>query len=129
MPQNVCPHSIDKHGKALPGNTAEDVRKYTRQDYERMERLNRGDWCYIGISAEAEIGIPQGKPHPVTGQSYLTQRLHSGGLWGIESDSDEKYIADEEKNQLAELKDVLLGFGFSRRAIASAFKNVERKDA
>jgi hypothetical protein len=106
----------------------EAMRKNARQDYERMEKLNRGDFCFIGIRAEAKLGIPQGKPQPQTGQSYLLQNLSSGGLWGIESDSDTSYIESEEKNQLDELRDVLLGFGFSRRAIATAFKNVERKD-
>src|SRR5438876_926107 len=46
---------VDEQGKALPENTPEEVRKYVRQDYERMESLNRGDWFYIGIRAEAEV--------------------------------------------------------------------------
>jgi hypothetical protein len=93
-----------------------------------MESLNRGSWCFIGIRAEAEIGIPQGS-HPKTGQSYLCQELTSGGLWGIESDSDHAHIEEEEKGQLSELREVLAGFGFSSRAISVAFRNVERKES
>src|ERR1019366_7105759 len=40
------------------GEPAEDIRKYVRQDYNRMEQLNAGDWCFIGIRADAEIGVP-----------------------------------------------------------------------
>jgi len=110
---------VDKNGHALPENTPEEVRKYVRQDYERMEAGNRGDWCMLGVAAEAEVWNPV---------SQVVQRIHSGGLWGIESDSGD-YIAEEEKNQLAELKSELLAYGFSKRAIATAFKDVKHKDA
>lgn len=119
---------VDKDGNPSDGLTPEDVRKYTRQDYERMERLNRGDWSYMGILAEAEIGIPQVTRGTKAQPSYLLQSLHSGGLWGVESDSG-TYIEETETDQLAELREVLLGFGFSRRAISKAFTNVEHKDA
>jgi len=115
---------VTKDGRPADGLTAEDVRKYTRQDYKRMERMNRGDWCYLGISATAQIGIPQGSQP----RSFLLQSLTSSGLCGVESDSG-NYIQEIEKDQLAELRDVLLGFGFSRRAISKAFTNVEHKDA
>ena len=115
--------------KNYKGLEEAEIRKYCLQDYERMESLNRGDFCFIGIMAEAKIGIPQGLPQTKTGQSYLLQTLTSGGLYGIESDSDKEYVASEEKNQLDELKDVLMGMGFSQRAISTAFKNVEHKDA
>jgi hypothetical protein len=113
---------VDKNGKPTDGLTPEEVRKYTRQDYERLERLNSGDWCFIGIAAEAQIGIPQNG-------SYLCQTLHSGGLYGIESDSERSHIESEEKNQLADLRDVLKSFGFSSRAISQAFKSIERKES
>jgi len=44
------------------GESPEDIRKYIRQDYERMERLHRGGWCYLGIRAEAEILLPLEMP-------------------------------------------------------------------
>lgn len=112
---------VDKHGNALPENTPDEVRKYVQQDYERMESLNNGSWCFVGVRAEAKIGIPQG-------ESYLIQELTSGGLFGIESDSEDSYIKGEEQNQLAELRDVLKQFGFSSRAISKAFQTIEHKD-
>lgn len=103
------------------GESPEDIRKYVRQDYERMERLNAGDWYFVGIRAEAEYSLEAG----MHGER-LMQRLHSGGLWGIESDSGKDYFESIEKEELAELANQLHAIGFSRRAIASAFQNVGR---
>ena len=109
---------VDKSGKLLPDNTAEEVRKYVRQDYARMQAANRGDWCYMGVRAEAQVQL----------DGDLRQTVISGGLWGIESDSDESYFADVEREELAVLRSQLQAIGFSRRAIAAAFKTVERKE-
>lgn len=109
---------VDKHGNPT-GNLPEDeVRKYTRQDYERMESLQRGNWSFIGIRAEATVQL--------TGD--LTQHLSSGGLWGIESDSDKSYFSEVEQEQLAELREELHAAGFSKRAISAAFRDVAHKD-
>ncbi len=98
-------------------DTPEDIRKYVRQDYDRMESLNRGDWCFIGVSADAEI---------VLGDTCQT--ITSGGLWGIESDSGSDYFAETEQEQLAELREQLHAIGFSKRAISAAFKTVEHSE-
>jgi hypothetical protein len=116
---------VDKNGKAT--DTPENVRKCTRQDYERMERLNKGDWCYIGIRVEAEIGIAQNCAKNAKSDSgvYIVQHIASGGLWGIESDSERSYLDEVQAEELSALKSELLALGFSRRAIATAFKSVE----
>ncbi len=102
----------------------EEIRKYCRQDYERAEALNRGEWAYIGIRAEAEIVLGKAT---VSFSPYLAQTIQSGGLWGIESDSGDylKEIATEELNSL---KDELRAIGFSARAISTAFKTIEHKE-
>ncbi len=99
------------------GESPADIRKYVRQDYERMERLQRGDWCYVGIRAEAEILLP-------SGDASIVQEITSGGLWGVESDSDKTYLADIDTEQLSELREQLRAVGFSTRAISTAFKDV-----
>jgi hypothetical protein len=100
------------------GETPEQVRQYVCRDYERMERLNRGDWCYIGIRAEAEILVPS---------AGIVQEITSGGLWGIESDSDESYFAEVEAEELADLRRHLAGIGFNKRAIGVAVKNARHE--
>jgi len=99
------------------GDTEENIRKYCRQDYKRMESFNRGDWYYLGIRADARVTVLHGRIQAIT----------SGFLWGIESDSDREYLESVEKEELADLKLQLKALGFSTRAISTAFKNIERK--
>lgn len=73
--------------------------------YQRSERLNAGDWCYMGCYAEAEVSYPTG------GGNRRLETLRSGGLWGIESDSDAKYAGEVEGQELADLKGHLSQFG------------------
>ena len=114
---------VDKAGKPVSGNTPEEVRKYTLQDYNRMESLNSQQWCFLGILAEAKVGTSEQQG------CVLCQTLTSGGLWGIESDSDKAYLQSVESEQLDELRDVLKSFGFSSRAISKAFQDVKHEDA
>jgi hypothetical protein len=72
------------------------------QDYQRMEAYNNGEWYMAGIRAVAEVTCPVGN-----GNSRI-ERLSSGGLWGIESDSD---MGDIEQEQLDDLREHLEHFG------------------
>ena len=92
-----------------------------------MERLNRGDWCYLGIRAEAEIIGNEQKDGPNKWHGVV-QTISSGGLWGIESDSDRSYLEEVQEEELSNLKTELRALGFSKRAISTAFKNVEEKE-
>lgn len=103
------------------GETPEKIREYVLRDYERMERLQHGDWCYIGIQAEAEVLIP-------SGSHSIIQEITSGGLWGVESDSDKDYLAEIETEELSELREQLRALGFSARAISTAVKNAVTKN-
>ena len=120
---------ITKDDKPADGLTDEEVRKYVKSDYERLESLNRGDWCFIGIRAEAEIRcvyMTEGRG----GRDYFqTQKITSGGVFGFESDMSQTDFEEVESEQLADLKDQLAAIGFSKRAIATAFKTVEHKEA
>jgi len=112
------------------GESPEDIRKYVRQDYERMESLNAGHWCFIGIRAEAEItpNVIHADNTPYARSHGVIQKITSGGLWGVESDSDKAYLADIEKEELSSLREELRSLGFSSRAISTAFKNMERTE-
>jgi hypothetical protein len=82
-----------------------------------MERLQRGDWAYIGVRADAEIIV-----------DGVTQDISSGGLWGVESDSDRAYLAEIDGEQLSELRAQLRALGFGTRAISTAFRNSEHAE-
>lgn len=73
--------------------------KYLKQDKDRLEAYNRDEWYMMGIVAEAEVSYPM----DAQGNRRI-ERFSSGGLWGIDSDSDEKYIKEVEEEQLDDLK-------------------------
>jgi hypothetical protein len=99
------------------GESIDDIVKYTKQDYARMQAYNNQDWCYIGIRAESKIVV----------DGHI-QTITSSGLWGIESDSDRDYLESIESEELADLRTQLYALGFSKRAIATACKQIEHKD-
>jgi hypothetical protein len=92
---------------------------YVREDYKRCESLNRGDWCYYGISASAEVQLSEHGP---------IQTIRSMGLWGIESDSDESYFGEVEAEELSALRSELEAAGFTPEQINEAFETIERDD-
>jgi hypothetical protein len=110
---------VRKDGTLSDGLTPDEVRKYVRQDYDRMEGLNNQQWSYVGIRAEAQVQLtPEG---PI-------QEISSGGLWGIESDSERSYFAEVEQEELSELRKQLEALGFSKRAVTAAFRDIEHED-
>lgn len=109
---------VQKGDKLVEGLTEEDVRQYVQQDYERMESLHRGNWAYIGLRAVAKVQL--------TGD--LTQEFSSGGLYGIESDSDKDYIQEVEQEELFQLRKELVAVGFKPASISNAFKNLDRRE-
>jgi hypothetical protein len=90
------------------------MRKNARQDFERMESLNRGQWEYIGVVADAEIVV-----------DHTVQNIKSGGLWGVESDSGD-YLKEIANEQLSELREQLHALGFGKRAISKAMAGVRQ---
>ncbi len=94
----------------------DELKKYAEQDYARMEEYNRGTWCAEGVRAMAKVQLG----------STLIQTLESGGLWGIESDSDKGYFQEVEDEQLEELRFELQACGFTPNEINAAFAEVKR---
>lgn len=84
-----------------------DSAKYQAQDRARLEAYNNGEWVMKGVRAECEYLIPVNSVPP----SYIIQTLTSGGLWGIESDSDEEYFKSVEQEELDQLKDYCTTLG------------------
>lgn len=89
--------------------------EYAEQEYQRMEAYHRGSWCCIGIRAEAVIQTSDG----------VCNSISSGGLWGIESDSDDRYLEEIAREELAALRGTLAELGFSADEIDSACSDIE----
>lgn len=103
-------------GGEQPGT--EEYQKYGKQDYERMEGLNNGQWCYIGVIVKAEIQLHE---------NGVVQTIQSGGLWGIESDATD-YIEEVIEEGYSSLKSELAHIGCSKEQIAEAFGNLRQEN-
>jgi hypothetical protein len=68
-------------------NNGHEKLSYALHDNRRLEQLNNGDICILGVRALVQF---QGV---VIGES---------SIWGIESDSDESYFAETETEQIKE---------------------------
>ena len=79
---------------------------YTCEDYERREDYGNG-WRMQGCSAEATVSYPCGNG------SRRLESFQSGGLYGVESDSERDYMEEVEQEQLADLVQHLSYFGIS----------------
>jgi hypothetical protein len=79
--------------------------EYGQAEFERMEGYENGNWQVLGIVATAEIA------YDIGGGSKRLERLSSGGLWGIDSDSDQGYLKEVEQEQLEDLSSHLGHFG------------------
>jgi hypothetical protein len=89
--------------------------KQAMENYKRMEGYNKQDWCCIGIRAAADILISQ------NGKSWTVHHFSSGGLWGIESDSDKSYKEEIAREELNSLKAELLVLGFTLKELKKPF--------
>lgn len=72
---------------------------------DRLKEYQRGDFGYIGIRAVVDLEIPTKQG------GYITQRIESPGLWSIESDSDESYLAEVYAEECAQLAEMLTRLG------------------
>jgi hypothetical protein len=77
---------------------------YQEQDQARLDAWNRDDWHFIGIQARAHVLLVRNG----TGTIYT---LESPGLWGIENDSGEEYLAEVFAEECSTLRDDLKALG------------------
>ena len=78
---------------------------------ERLEQYRDNQFYFIGIRAKAEVQFED---------NGAIQTLQSGGLWGIESDSDEDYLKSVEQEEIDQLIDTLKAAGFAQEMIDEA---------
>src|SRR5438552_12437375 len=63
--------------------------KEAMENYQRA--LSYGvSWSMFGIQAFADVLVPLGDS--ARPNDWMVQTIHSGGLWGIESDSEQSYF-------------------------------------
>ena len=117
----------DLQARGYSRGVAEQMaRAQIRENFQRMEKY--GDsWAMIGIEAEAVIKY---RIRP-GGGDWRLERLTSGGLWGIESDSGKDHLEEVEREELADLREHLQRFGIrvDKNEWAKLIEIAERKEA
>lgn len=91
-------HSPHEYRYFNPANFDPAYPEDAMQDYRRYEAFCRGEWSLEGCMARAVVSYPIGNG------SRRLDHLSSGGIWGIESDSEETYRLETEIEQLSDLK-------------------------
>jgi len=74
------------------------TKRYIKQDHERLNSYG-DNWVMMGCIAEAETSYPLNN----NGDRRI-ERLTSGGLWGIESDSNDEHKTSIAWQELDDLK-------------------------
>jgi hypothetical protein len=92
---------------------------YLEQDgfEDRLAEHQRGNFDFIGIRACADVVV-----------NGVCQSIYSGGLWGVESDSDESYLQSIEAEEIDSLKSILYDLGFTEQAAETACALQVRKN-
>lgn len=80
-----------------PGETgevegSEIYQQYGKVLFARAQDCDNGAWSHIGIQASATIKTESG--------SDIVQTIQAGGLWGIESDSENSYLVSTAREEL-----------------------------
>lgn len=94
---------------------------FLADDPDRVDAYRSGQWEPIGIRAIAYVDV--GRPG-----AWHVHKFTSAGLWGIESDSDQDYLSSVAADELAELRDELVEFGFSDGQFSEAAQRCETVD-
>jgi hypothetical protein len=97
-----------KIGKTTINHIVDDCPEVSFMDSERLKEYDAGQFCFIGIKVSTEILTSLNE-----GKDWLINTITSGGLWGIESDSDSTYLKEVEQEEMIELEKTLNGLGFS----------------
>jgi hypothetical protein len=120
VPADEWPDKGREYRFFIPAMTAEETGNpdLPIEDWKRAEAGNNGEWHYIGIIAKAELWNPQ---------THVVQVIHSGGLWGIESDAGAEYMGEVAMDELAGLRAELSALGLGSRAIAFAFSRAGKE--
>ena len=104
-----------------PSDTGENIgtelyRKYSRENYKRLEEFNNSQWGYIGITVKTTVHI----------DGVLSDTI-SDALWGIETDSSDEHFKSEIEELKESVKDQLRKMGFSDNEINASVDNAETK--
>jgi hypothetical protein len=77
--------------------------QYRQDDEARLAAWRNDDWHFVVVRAKATLKFPCG----ANPDCWITSKLFSPGLWGIESDSGDAYFQEVYQEERAILIDML----------------------
>lgn len=87
---------------------------YIAEDTARLDAWKRDEWYFTGVLAVAKIEFML-TAHPLGSAGF--EKISSGGLWGIESDSVDEYFAEVYAEEVEDLKARLAALGIGEDKI------------
>jgi len=85
-----------------------DVSYLTQDEFSnRLGEYQKGNFFFVGVRAQCEVLIPMGE------NTFVTLKLTSPGIWGIESDSSDEYLHEVAEDEKAVLLEMLSKLGAS----------------
>jgi hypothetical protein len=95
-----------------------DSMEQAMENYQRALAFDRGDVVSLGVRAAAHVKTS------ANGKEWMLHTIKTGGLYGVDSDSEQDYFSEIATQELAELCDVLREFGFTQQDIDNALSTV-----
>ena len=109
--KSVCYSNADVRNQGW-----EKVKGWIDEDRRRLDSY--GDaWVCVGVEAIAYLSVLL--KGGLKGFA-ICQTIRSGGVWGIENDSETGYLREEGENELAQLRDILSALGVEQAEIGKA---------
>jgi len=90
---------------------------YCCQDAQRLIDYERDEWHMTGVIAKADITTPNG----------ITHVISSGGIWGIDSDSDDSSVNQIIGEEIYSLSEELSYLGFQESIIKEAIAKYHKE--
>jgi len=88
---------IEQDPESRPTDYLFQDAQYRQEDEARLAAWRNDEWHFVGIRAKATIKFPYG----VNPDCWITSKLLSPGLWGIESDSGDAYFQEVYQEERA----------------------------
>ena len=101
------PKRVNVNGRRLTQKSADY--QYALMDWQRAEKIAKGDIVFFRVFVVARYMDLKGEVFAV----------HSGGLWGIESDSEDRYFTEVADEQFSEIAVELSDAGILKEEIAA----------
>jgi len=99
---------------------ADNDPEYAHDNAIRLRNYRHGYWHCVGIWAECQVS------YSIGGRDRRMESFQSGGLWGIESDSDQSYFDEVAQEEIAQLRAHVARFNVDMDSFDRCAKGAKR---